>query len=110
MNTLTNHLRFIATFVTLLLNVMLLWKSTLNLTTITYTRSPEILSNKQNQAENTGYLEEKEKHQAAVDKAIDLKNKTKQMNWSFEIHVGQPLSQKAFSDTLKTKVSMINKQ
>ena len=107
MNTLTKHLWFIATFVTLLLNVMLLCKSTLNLTTIIYTRSPEILLNNQKQAENTGYLEEKEKHQGVVEKAIDLKNKTKQVNWSFERHVGQPLSQNTFINTLKTKVSMI---
>ena len=58
-----------------------------------YTRSPEILLNNQKQAENAGYLEEKEKHLGVVEKAIDLKNKTKQVNWSFERHVGQPLSQ-----------------
>ena len=108
MNTLTKSFWLTTTCVSLLLNVMLLCKSTLNLTTIIYTKSPEIFSNDQNQTENKGCLEEGETEQTLVDKAIDLKHMSKQMNWSFENHVGQPPSQKTYINTLKSKVSMID--
>lgn len=108
MNAWTKYFWFITTFVSLLLNVMLLCKSTLNLTTIIYTKSPEVLSNNQIQTENTSYIEEREKQQAVVEKAVDRKDMSREMKWSFENHLGQPPSQKTFINTLKRKVSVID--
>ena len=108
MNTLTKYFWFITTCVSLLLNAMFLCQSTLNLTTIIYARSPENLSNGQNQTENTDYHEERETKQEVLKKAIEWKHKNKQMNWGNENHIGQPLSQKTYINTLKSKVSMID--